>query len=183
MARSVQAFSASLRRVTFRDCKLDSVNFRSGTLTDVRFENCLLRDIEFGGSTLRRVSFGGSTLTQADFARVTCTEVDLRDAELGISAGYESLRGATIDSGGLEIVSAGGVMSGATLSGGGELTLAAGALVSGGVVFAGSSGSVNTLQIGGTAIPGGLVLSGFTLGDVIDLASIAFDSSATLSSV
>ena len=40
----VQAFSASMRRVTFRDCKFDSVNFRSGTLTDVRFENCLLRD-------------------------------------------------------------------------------------------------------------------------------------------
>jgi hypothetical protein len=29
---------------------------------------------------------------------VTCTKVDLRGAELGITAGYESLRGATIDS-------------------------------------------------------------------------------------
>ena len=95
----VQAFSASMRRVTFRDCKLDSVNFRSGTLTDVRFENCLLRDTEFGGATLRRVSFGGCTLTRADFAKVSCTDVDLRGAALGITAGYESLRGATIDSG------------------------------------------------------------------------------------
>ena len=94
----VQAFSASMRRVTFRDCKLDSVNFRSGTLTDVRFENCLLRDAEFGGATLRRVSFGGCTLTRADFTKVSCTEVDLRGAALGITAGYESLRGATIDS-------------------------------------------------------------------------------------
>ncbi len=95
----VQAFSASLRRVTFRDCKLDSVNFRSGTLSDVRFENCLLRDVEFGGARLLRVSFGGCTLTRADLAKVTCTDVDLRGAELGITAGYESLRGATIDSG------------------------------------------------------------------------------------
>ena len=94
----VQAFSASMRRVTFRDCKLDSVNFRSATLTDVRFEDCLLRDAEFGGARLLRVSFGGCTLARADFTRVSCTEVDLRGAALGITAGYESLRGATIDS-------------------------------------------------------------------------------------
>ncbi len=94
----VQAFSASMRRVRFQDCKLDSVNFRSSTLTDVTFENCLLRDTEFGSARLLRVSFPGSTLTRADFAKVTCTDVDLRGAGLGITAGYESLRGATIDS-------------------------------------------------------------------------------------
>jgi uncharacterized protein YjbI with pentapeptide repeats len=93
----VPAFSAALRRVTFRDSKLDSVNFRAGSLTDVTFENCLLRDPDFGGATLLRVSFPGCTLTGADFTKVTCTDVDLRRAELGISAGYESLRGATID--------------------------------------------------------------------------------------
>jgi uncharacterized protein YjbI with pentapeptide repeats len=79
----VQAFSASIR---------------SGTFSDVRFENCLLRDTQFGGATLLRVSFGGCTLIRADFARVSCTDVDLRGAALGITAGYESLRGATIDS-------------------------------------------------------------------------------------
>ncbi len=93
----VPVFSAGLRRVTFRDSKLDSVNFRAGTLTDVTFENCLLRDPDFGGATLLRVSFAGCTLTGADFTKVTCTDVDLRRAELGITAGYESLRGATID--------------------------------------------------------------------------------------
>jgi len=93
----VPAFSAALRRVTFRDGKLDSVNFRAGSLTDVTFENCLLRDPDFGGATLLRVSFPGCTLTGADFTKVTCTDVDLRRAELGIAAGYESLRGATID--------------------------------------------------------------------------------------
>ena len=94
----VQAFSAAMRRVTFRGCKLDSVNFRSGTLTEVTFEDCLLRDAEFGGAVLRRVSFGGCTLAGADFAKASCTEVDLRGAELGISGGYESLGGTTIDS-------------------------------------------------------------------------------------
>jgi uncharacterized protein YjbI with pentapeptide repeats len=58
----------------------------------------VLRDVEFGSATLRQVSFGGSTLAGADFTKATCTKVDLRGAELGITSGYESLRGATIDS-------------------------------------------------------------------------------------
>jgi uncharacterized protein YjbI with pentapeptide repeats len=93
----VQMFSAGLRRVVFGQCKLDSVNFRGATFTDVRFEDCVLRDADFGGATLRRVSFAGCTLADADFTKVTCTEVDLRGASLGIRAGFESLRGATID--------------------------------------------------------------------------------------
>jgi uncharacterized protein YjbI with pentapeptide repeats len=93
----VQAFSAALRRVVFRDGKLDSVNFRQASFTDVAFEDCVLRDADFGGATLLRVSFAGCTLTGADFTKATCTEVDLRGAQLGITAGYESLRGVTID--------------------------------------------------------------------------------------
>jgi uncharacterized protein YjbI with pentapeptide repeats len=94
----VQAFSAALRRVTFRDGKLDSVNFRTAVLTDVAFEDCVLRDVDFGSATLLRVSFAGCTLTGADFTKVSCTEVDLRGASLGITAGFDALRGATIDS-------------------------------------------------------------------------------------
>ena len=98
VAAGVEAFAARLRRVSLRGCKLDSVNFRSGTLREVTFEDCVLRDAEFGGATLRRVGFGGCTLARADFTKASCDEVDLRGAELGISGGYESLRGATIDS-------------------------------------------------------------------------------------
>jgi uncharacterized protein YjbI with pentapeptide repeats len=94
----VQAFSAAMRRVAFRDGKLDSVNLRGAVLTDVAFEDCVLRDADFGGATLLRVSFAGCTLTGADFTKAACTEVDLRGARLGITAGYESLRGVTIDS-------------------------------------------------------------------------------------
>ena len=94
----VQAFSAALRRVVFRDGRLDSVNFRQATFTDVAFEDCVLRDADFGGATLLRVSFAGCTLTGADFTMAACAEVDLRGAQLGITAGYESLRGVTIDS-------------------------------------------------------------------------------------
>jgi uncharacterized protein YjbI with pentapeptide repeats len=90
----IQAFDSSFQRVIFAECKLDSWNFRGTTLTDVTFENCLLRDADFGGATLKRVKFPGCTLTRADFSRVTLNQADLRGAELGITAGYESLRGA-----------------------------------------------------------------------------------------
>src|SRR5580693_5859697 len=99
----VQAFSSVLRRVTLRGCKLDSVNFRECKLTDVLFEDCVLRDADFGGAKLTRVRFPGCTLGDADFTKVTCTDVDLRGATLGgdgvagIRAGYDSLRGARID--------------------------------------------------------------------------------------
>jgi len=95
----VQAFSSALRRVRFRGGKLDSMNFRSATLTDVTFEDCVLSNVDFGAATLLRVSFAGCTLTGADFTKAACTKVDLRGARLGITAGWESLRGVTIDSG------------------------------------------------------------------------------------
>ena len=44
------------------------------------------------------VSFAGCTLAEVDFTNVSCTKVDLRGASLGITAGYGSLSGATIDS-------------------------------------------------------------------------------------
>jgi len=101
----VQAFAGVLRRVNFRNCKLDSVNFRDCSLTDVAFEDCVLQDADFGGAKLTRVRFGGSTLSEADFTKVTCADVDLRGAtlgvgssgEAGIRAGYDSLRGTRID--------------------------------------------------------------------------------------
>jgi uncharacterized protein YjbI with pentapeptide repeats len=94
----VQAFSALLRRVTFRNCKLDSVNFRDSALTDVTFQDCVLRDPDFSAAKLTRVRFPGCTLTGAAFTKATCSSVDLRGATLGITAGYDALRGATIDS-------------------------------------------------------------------------------------
>jgi uncharacterized protein YjbI with pentapeptide repeats len=90
----IQAYDGGFQRVTFADCKLDSWNFRGATLTDVTFDHCLLRDTDFGGATLKRVTFAGCTLTRADFSRATLTKADLRGAELDITAGYESLRGA-----------------------------------------------------------------------------------------
>ena len=90
----IQAFDSSFQRVVFSECKLDSWNFRGAALTGVTFDRCLLRDTDFGGAKLKQVTFPGCTLTRADFSRVTLNQADLRGAELDITAGYESLRGA-----------------------------------------------------------------------------------------
>lgn len=105
----MQAFGLLMRRVTFRGCKLDSVNFREAALTDVTFADCVLREADFSGGKLTRVRFPGCQLADVSFSNVTCSDVDLRGAALGgedaagapapgIRSGYDSLRGARIDS-------------------------------------------------------------------------------------
>ena len=93
----IQAYDAGFQRVVFSECKLDSWNFRGATLRGVVFDRCLLRDTDFGGASLKQVTFPGCTLTRADFSRVTLDKVDFRGAELDITAGYESLRGAIMN--------------------------------------------------------------------------------------
>ena len=93
----IQAYDSSFQRVVFSECKLDSWNFRGATLRGVTFDRCLLRDTDFGGASLKQVKFPGCTLTRTDFSRVTLDRVDLRGAELDITAGYESLRGAIMN--------------------------------------------------------------------------------------
>jgi hypothetical protein len=84
--------------------------------------------------------------------------------------------GTVISTGGQEFIATGGttsnttILSGglATISGGGTLDLGAGATEAGSVVFAGIGGK---LEIDGTVMPG-TVISGFAIGDTIDLTSI-----------
>jgi len=94
----VQSYGSGMRRVIFHGCKLDSVNFRGARLFEVRFTDCLLRDVDFAGATLNKTSFRGCTLRGVTLSRTTLEQADFRGAELGISAGHESLRGAIIDS-------------------------------------------------------------------------------------
>jgi autotransporter passenger strand-loop-strand repeat protein len=85
----------------------------------------------------------------------------------------------TVNSGGEQIVDEGGTASGTTIDSGGLVVLEAGAVVSGGIAFAGSG----TLEIVGSAMPSAAI-SGFAIGDIIDLASVATGSggSAVLAS-
>ena len=101
-----------------------------------------------------------------------------------VSAGGTDLGGTVLGSGGQEDILSGGVLSGpATMGESTILALDSNAVISGGVVLTGTNqlGASHVLQIDGTAIPVGLVISGFNVGDAIELQNIAFDSSGTAS--
>ncbi|MEU7890368.1 pentapeptide repeat-containing protein [Microbispora bryophytorum] len=88
---------AEMNHVLFHRCKLDSVNFRAADLREVSFVECTLRDVDFAGAALTGVTFPGSTLERVRFDKARMSRVDLRGAvSLGISDGYDALRGATI---------------------------------------------------------------------------------------
>jgi autotransporter passenger strand-loop-strand repeat protein len=85
--------------------------------------------------------------------------------------------GASLNSGGLEIVFAGGAASGAVISGGTLEILCGGSTGSGAVTFATGGGGI--LQLNDSQNFGGLV-AGFGLPDFIDLRDIAFGASTTV---
>ncbi|MFJ9520424.1 pentapeptide repeat-containing protein [Kitasatospora sp. NPDC101801] len=91
------AYGSAVRRVVFRQCKLEAVNLRGATLRDVVFEDCLLRDVDFGGARLTELSFPGSTLEEVRMGGATLRQVDLRGAtHLGLADGPDGLRGAIL---------------------------------------------------------------------------------------
>src|SRR5262245_20601049 len=93
-----------------------------------------------------------------------------------ISAGGADV-GAAINSGGLEIIGSGGAASGVTISGGTLEVQSGGSTDSGAVTFAPNGGG--TLQLDDSAHFGGLV-AGFGLPDLIDFRDIAFNSGTTV---
>lgn len=96
----VEAFEASLRRVVFSGCKLDSVNFRSAVFDDVIFDDCTLIDADFSGARLSNVRFPETSLRGARFRQASMNKVDFRGAtEFGVVDGFDSFAGAVIDTG------------------------------------------------------------------------------------
>lgn len=95
---------ASLHDVVFRGCKLDLANFRQCDLRRVQFIDCTLVETDFGSARLTSVEFQSSTLERTVFNRAVCKTVDLRGSQLNQIAGWQALRGATIDS--LQLVAA-----------------------------------------------------------------------------
>lgn len=95
----VEAYAAKLRRVTFQECKINTLNLRGATVQDVVFDRCELAEVDFGAATLTNVTFPGSTVRRIMLGKSTLKKVDFRGAaELDVASGYESLRGAVIDS-------------------------------------------------------------------------------------
>ncbi|MFD8559675.1 pentapeptide repeat-containing protein [Streptosporangium canum] len=95
----VAMFGSQMRRVTFYNCKFDGVNARTVTLQDVAFVDCMLQEVDLAGATLTNVTFPGSVLERVRFDKAQMSKVDLRGAAaLGITDGYDALKGATISS-------------------------------------------------------------------------------------
>ncbi|WP_441245983.1 pentapeptide repeat-containing protein [Kitasatospora sp. McL0602] len=93
----ISGYGSALRRVVFRQCKLEAVNLRGAVLRDVVFEDCLLRDVDFGGAKLTDVSVPGSTLEEVRLHGAQLRGVDLRGAvSLGLPDGPDGLRGAIL---------------------------------------------------------------------------------------
>jgi uncharacterized protein YjbI with pentapeptide repeats len=71
----------------------DGVLFADAAFDEATADRCRFLDCSFGN-----VSFGGVSLRKCRFTDVAITGARFVGADLGITAGYESLRGATIDS-------------------------------------------------------------------------------------
>jgi uncharacterized protein YjbI with pentapeptide repeats len=96
----VAAYGATLRRVTFRQCRISTLNLRGATLREVVFDRCEIDELDVGGASLTEVTFPGSALRRSRFPQATLKSVDFRGAsELDVAAGAESLAGAVIDTG------------------------------------------------------------------------------------
>lgn len=95
----VEAYGAKLRRVIFQECKINTLNLRGATVQDVVFDRCALTEVDLGEATLTNVTFPGSRMRRMRLGNSTLKKVDFRGAvELDVANGYESLRGAVIDS-------------------------------------------------------------------------------------
>lgn len=95
----VEAYGATLRRVTFQECKINTLNLRGATVQDVVFDRCELTEVDLGQATLTNVTFPGSTVRRMRLGKATLKRVDFRGAaELDMADGCESLSGAVIDS-------------------------------------------------------------------------------------
>ncbi|MEU1207993.1 pentapeptide repeat-containing protein [Nocardia sp. NPDC005825] len=93
----IEAFGATMRRVTFHNCKFESVNLRGAELRDVSFVDCVLRHVDISEAELTSVSFPGSEIEGLSLRRARLTNVDLREARsIDIADGIESLSGALV---------------------------------------------------------------------------------------
>jgi uncharacterized protein YjbI with pentapeptide repeats len=94
----IQAYGATLRRVTFQECKIDTLNLRGATVAELTFDRCELTGLDLVEARLTNLTFPGSSVRRMRLGTSTLQEVDFRGAtELEVASGCESLRGAVID--------------------------------------------------------------------------------------
>ena len=87
---------ATLRDVTFDECRIDLVGLRHARLERVVFRDCRMSDCDFYGSSLCDVLFERCELREATFSTCTFERVELRGCDLAGLRGPEALRGARL---------------------------------------------------------------------------------------
>jgi uncharacterized protein YjbI with pentapeptide repeats len=90
----VELAEATIRDVTFDECRVDLAGLRHARLERVVFRDCRLEECDFYGSSLKDVLFERCQLREATFSAVTLERVELRGCDLADVRGAEALRGA-----------------------------------------------------------------------------------------
>ncbi len=87
---------ATLRDVTFDECRVDLVGLRHARLERVVFRECRMGECDFYGASLVDVLFEGCELREATFSGCTIERVELRGCDLAGLRGADALRGARL---------------------------------------------------------------------------------------
>lgn len=85
---------ATLRDVTFDECRIDLAGLRFAKLERVVFRDCRMGECDFYGASLKDVLFERCELREATFSACTLERVELRGCALEGLRGAEALRGA-----------------------------------------------------------------------------------------
>jgi uncharacterized protein YjbI with pentapeptide repeats len=97
LAAGVDLTGASLLRVTFTDCKLQTVNLRGAKLKEVTFDRCVITELDVLGASLTKVTFRDCTIVDLDLTNATLAETDFRTSALEVRRGHLALAGAIIE--------------------------------------------------------------------------------------
>jgi len=89
----VELAEATLRDVTFRDCRVDLAGLRNARLERVVFSDCRMSECELHGATLTDVLFERCELREASLSNARLQRVEMRGCDLTGLAGGEALRG------------------------------------------------------------------------------------------
>jgi uncharacterized protein YjbI with pentapeptide repeats len=90
----VELAEATLRDVTFDECRVDMAGIRHATLERVVFRDCRMGECDFYGSSLKDVLFERCELREATFSECTIARIEFRGCNLAAVRGAEALRGA-----------------------------------------------------------------------------------------
>jgi autotransporter passenger strand-loop-strand repeat protein len=166
-------------------------NVLSGAIVNGAVIGSGTQNVSSGGTASTTVLDGGAQQIVSSGGIAVGTTISSGDAETVLAGGTASATtisgggnlfissggtaiSATVGSGGFEVVSSGASAVSTLINGGTEI-LSAGAIVNSGILF----GSGGTLQIGGTAMPTNPI-SGFAIGDTIDLTGVSFGSGGSV---